>query len=75
MTSRPALISDATSIAAIYSAGILERVATFETEPRAAEDVAVWFESPLPKIVVEEDGRVVAFAAAFPYSDRCCYTR
>jgi len=73
MNSRPAIASDSPAIAAIYSAGILERVATFQTEPRTPDDILRWFQSALPKIVIEEDDRVVAFAAAFPYSDRCCY--
>lgn len=73
MTVRPASPDDAAAIAWIYSAGIAERIATFETEPRTAEDVRPWFENSLPRIVVEIDGQVIAYAAAFPYSDRCCY--
>jgi len=73
MVVRAATLDDAEAIAAIYSAGIRERIATFETEPRAAADVAKWFENSLPKVVVERDGEVIAYAAAFPYSDRCCY--
>ena len=73
MTTRDATQADAEQIAEIYSAGILERVATFETSPRSTEDVLKWFESPLPKVVVEEAGVVLGYAACFPYSDRCCY--
>lgn len=70
---RAATREDAASIAHIYNQGIEDRVATFETEPRSASDVEGWFESDLPKVVVVVDGEMVAYAAAFPYSDRCCY--
>jgi hypothetical protein len=33
LTPRPARISDAAAIAAIYSEGVADRIATFETEP------------------------------------------
>ena len=70
---RPAIAHDAAAIAEIYTEGIEDRIATFETSPRRAEDVTPWFSSGLPIYVLEEDGEVAAFAAAFPYSDRCCY--
>ncbi|MBS1715317.1 MAG: GNAT family N-acetyltransferase [Armatimonadetes bacterium] len=70
---RAALPSDAEAMAAAYNEGIEDRVATFETRSRTAEDIRDWFDCDLPKVVVELNGTVVAFAAAFPYSDRCCY--
>ena len=73
MRAREATLGDAEAIASIYSSGIAERTATFQTEARTECDVALWFATELPKIVVEQDGRVIAYAAAFPYSDRCCY--
>lgn len=73
LTSRSAQPDDAAAIAEIYTAGIADRVATFETTRRTSEDVLPWFQDQFPKIVVEHDGRVIAFAAAFPYSDRCVY--
>lgn len=73
MMARPAGPADAAAIALIYNEGIEDRVATFETEPRSAEDVRRWFDHDLPVVVVEETGQVIAFAAARPYSSRPCY--
>ena len=39
-TTRPATPADASAIAAIYNEGIADRIATFETEPRSATDIA-----------------------------------
>jgi len=44
MRARPATPADAAAIARIYSAGIEERVATFETRRRSAADVERWFD-------------------------------
>jgi L-amino acid N-acyltransferase YncA len=40
---RPAAVSDAAQVAAIYNEGIRGRRATFETTERSAEDVVSWF--------------------------------
>jgi L-amino acid N-acyltransferase YncA len=74
LRTRPATPADAAAIAAIYNEGIADRVATFETEPRSATDIAVWFTGEHP-VVVAETGETdpVAFAASFPYSGRPCY--
>jgi L-amino acid N-acyltransferase YncA len=71
---RPATPADATTISAIYNEGIADRIATFETEPRSATDIALWFTGEHPVMVAEagETGPV-AFAASFPYSSRPCY--
>ena len=37
---RPASSDDASAIAQIYNEGITDRIATFETQPRSAEDIA-----------------------------------
>ena len=73
MFARSASPSDAPAIALIYNEGIEDRVATFETEPRSAEEVRGWFGGNLPVVVVEDAGQVIAFAAARPYSSRPCY--
>jgi phosphinothricin acetyltransferase len=65
--------ADAEAIALIYNQGIEDRIATFETEPRSPVQIAAWLEGDAPVVVVEADGGVVGYAAAFPYSDRCCY--
>lgn len=73
VTVRMARPADAEAITALHNAGIAEREATFETRPRAAEEIAAWFEPELPFLVAELDGRVVGFARLSPYSDRCVY--
>lgn len=73
LTTRPAIPADAPAIAAIYNQGIEDRVATFETAPRTAEQIGGWFEDGTTVQVVEAEGEVVGYAAGFAYSDRCCY--
>ncbi|GIV95681.1 MAG: N-acetyltransferase [Herpetosiphonaceae bacterium] len=70
---RPATTADAAAIAEIYNQGIEDRVATFETRPRSADDVRAWFDGRHPIVVVEESGRMLAFAATFGYRPRACY--
>ncbi|HLK22556.1 MAG TPA: arsinothricin resistance N-acetyltransferase ArsN1 family A [Bryobacteraceae bacterium] len=73
MISRSATPADAESIGRIYNEGIEDRVATFETRLRSAEDVRCWFDGRHPIVVVEEDGRIVAFASTSTYRSRDCY--
>jgi phosphinothricin acetyltransferase len=73
MIVRPATTADAAAIAAVYNQGIEDRVATFETRPRTADDVLRWLGGRHPVVVVEDAGRVVAFAAAAEYRPRECY--
>jgi len=71
---RAARIGDASAIAALYNEGIADRIATFETEPRTAEQIARWFDNRYPIVVVEgDDGAVLAFASSSVYRDRACY--
>lgn len=73
-TLRPARPDDAAAIAEIYSQGIEDRIATFETEPRTASDIAPWFDTALAIVsVTDAAGAVVGYAVAHPYADRCCY--
>jgi L-amino acid N-acyltransferase YncA len=73
MQVRPATLADAAAIAEIFNQGIEDRVATFETRPRTAEDVAVWFDGIHPIIIAEDDGQAIAFAAASLYRPQDCY--
>jgi len=73
MRTRPAVAADAEAIARIYNEGITDRVATFETEPRGAREIVRWMEASLPIVVCEEDGDVVAWAAAHSYRPRAAY--
>ncbi len=73
-TARPARIDDAAAIAAIYNDGIADRIATFETEPRTAQQIEQWFDGRHPIVVVERaDGEVAAFASTAGYRTRACY--
>jgi L-amino acid N-acyltransferase YncA len=73
MIARPATPADATAIARIYNQGIEDRMATFETRLRTADDVRRWFDGVHPMVVVEEGGEVIAFAATSGYRSRECY--
>ena len=70
---RAAVAADAAAIARIYNEGIEDRLATFETRSRSAEEVAGWFDGSLPFLVAEDGGAVVGWARVSPYSDRCVY--
>jgi L-amino acid N-acyltransferase YncA len=73
LSTRPAARDDAAAIARIYSEGIADRLATFETRPRTAADVGAWFDGRHPVLIVETGGSIIAFAATFAYSPRACY--
>jgi L-amino acid N-acyltransferase YncA len=71
---RVAADADLPAVVEIYNCGIAERIATFETRPRAVADVASWTRDGQPFIVAERDGHVVGWARAGAYSDRCVYS-
>ncbi len=73
MQARAATPADAAAIARIYNQGIADRLATFETRPRQAADIAAWFDGVHPLIIVEAKGEVVAWAATSLYRTRECY--
>ena len=73
---RPARAADAADIARIYDQGIAERSATFETKERTAADIERMLaerEGRYPTVVVERDGRIVAWAGASEYRPREVY--
>ena len=71
---RPAVAGDAPAIARIYNEGIRERVATFETDERAPEDVHAWLGDPAhPVLVAHEGDEVLGWVAASTYRSRACY--
>ncbi len=74
MKQRAAKSDDAAAITRIYNEGIEDRIATFETEPRSTEEVRERLETQYPAVVVEDEGKVAAFAWASAYSDRECYS-
>jgi phosphinothricin acetyltransferase len=61
--------ADADAVAAIYNEGIEDRIATFETAARTADDVRGW----RAVVVEDEAGAVIAFAALGSYNPRPCY--
>lgn len=65
--------SDSADIARIYNQGIDDRIATFETSHRTPLNIEAWLDSGRTVVVCVSNGKVVAFAASFPYSDRECY--
>jgi L-amino acid N-acyltransferase YncA len=73
MIPRLATPDDAPFLAAIYNEGIEDRVATFETRPRSADEIRRWFDERHPIVVVEEAGQIVAFASTSTYRPRDCY--
>lgn len=70
---RTAMPADAAAIAEVYNQGIADRIATFETRLRTAEEVAGWFGDRFPIVVTIINDQIVAFAATFPYRARECY--
>jgi phosphinothricin acetyltransferase len=80
LTVRTATVDDAGAIARIYNQGIEDRIATFETEPRTAAQIAEQLRGRLdtyPAVVAvsgDDDGaRVVGFAWTSVYRPRACY--
>ena len=72
LIARAASPDDAPLLAQIYNEGIEDRVGTFETRPRTADDVRAWFDGH-PIVAVEGDGSVIAFASTSTYRSRDCY--
>jgi phosphinothricin acetyltransferase len=73
---RTANVDDAAAIAEIYNQGIEDRVATYETKRRSAEDQQVWLQAiagRYPVVVAQIDGEIIGWAAAGPYRERECY--
>lgn len=64
---RAGTTADAAAIACIYNEGIEDRLATFETRPRSAEDIHGWLDAGFPLVVIEAEGELAAWASAPPY--------
>jgi phosphinothricin acetyltransferase len=73
---RPATDEDSPAIARIYNEGILDRVATLETETRSAEERRQWLAGKSPRhpvFVAERAGEVVAWGSLNVFNPRHCY--
>jgi len=73
---RLARAGDAADIARIYNEGIEDAVATFETDARSADQMAELLREKgekYPTVVVEREGRIVAWAGAGTYRARRAY--
>jgi phosphinothricin acetyltransferase len=73
---RSATLDDARAIAEIYNQGIEDRIATYETEPRSAEEQQAWLRAianRYPAIVAHIGGQIVGWAGAGAYRSRECY--
>jgi len=77
LRTRLATPADAAAIAAIYNEGIADRIATFETELRTSEQLATQLIEKgdrFPTVVVEREGRIVAWGGAGAYRSRPAYS-
>lgn len=77
MDIRDATAGDAAAIAEIYNDAVRTTTASFDTEPKSAEDRARWLvsRSPVhPVLVAESDGVIAGWGALSAYSDRPAYS-
>jgi len=75
-TIRDAAMGDAAPISAIYNQGILDRIATLETEERTPEERAEWLAARGPRhpvVVAERDGMVVGWGSLNQFNPRKTY--
>ena len=73
---REAVPADVGSIAAIYNQGIVDRVATLETEERTPEERAAWLAARSfrhPVLVAEVAGQAVGWGSLNPFNPRKAY--
>jgi phosphinothricin acetyltransferase len=76
MPVRSATAADAEACAAIYAPYVTHSAISFETEPPTAEEMVRRISAALERhawLVLEDDGRVVAYAYGGPYKEREAY--
>ena len=77
MIVRPATLDDAFAVAALYGHHVIHGTGTFEEAPPSPSEIAGRMravqDKGFPWLVVEEDGRIVAYAYAGPYHRRSAY--
>jgi phosphinothricin acetyltransferase len=64
---RAARAADAEAMAAVFAEGIADRVATLQTTPSDATEMAALAESGTPVVVAEREGAVVGWAKVSAY--------
>ena len=77
MIIRKAKSSDLKDITEIYNDAVKNTVATFDLEPKTAEEQKSWFRNHGPKnsiLVAEYDGIIVGWAALSKYDDKPAYS-
>jgi L-amino acid N-acyltransferase YncA len=73
---RDAVADDAAALAVIYNQGIVDRIATLETEERTPEERRAWLDardSRHPVIVAVADGQMVGFGSLNVFNPRKAY--
>lgn len=73
---RRATLADLPAITDIYNEAVCSTTATFDTEPKRAEDRVQWFndhDETHPILVAEIDGRVVGWSSLSRWSERRAY--
>jgi phosphinothricin acetyltransferase len=73
---RDAVPNDAVAIATIYNQGIVDRIATLETEERTPEERLQWLATRGPRhpvLVAEQDGTVVGWGSLNQFNPRKAY--
>ena len=71
---RPARVSDAAGIAAIYRPYVERHHFTFEESPPDAGEIALRMANPIhPWLIAEEDGQVLGYASTSPMRNRAAY--
>jgi L-amino acid N-acyltransferase YncA len=76
LTVRPASEADIPAITRIYNEGIVDRIATLETEERTEEERRAWLanrDARHPVFVAERDGAVAGWAALNVFNPRAAY--
>jgi L-amino acid N-acyltransferase YncA len=76
VTVRDAEEADLIAITRIYNEGIVDRIATLETEERSVEERRAWLagrDARHPVMVAEEDGTVRGWASLNPFNPRPAY--
>ncbi len=75
-TTRDAAAGDAAAISTIYNQGIVDRIATLETEERTFEERVQWLAGRGPRhpvLVAERDGTVVGWGSLNQFNPRRAY--